>query len=307
MVKTSSTLSKYIKTRATDLGFSSCGIALVRELSEHQRSLHSWLDKKYNAEIEYMQRNEDKRLNPVLLVDGAKSVVSFAMNYFPEQKQNPDTYQISKYAYGKDYHKVLKDKLHILLSELKQIDSSVSGRVFVDSAPVLERAWAVEAGLGWIGKNGLLIIPQKGSFFFLCEMILNVELEYDKAFSQNFCGTCRTCIDACPNMAIVESGIIDSRKCISYVTIEKKGEVFGNELHNSPYIFGCDICQDVCPWNHFSKPHTEVDFVLNSGLQKLTKSDFENLSVDDFNVIATESPLSRAGYTKLKNTIHALK
>jgi len=307
LIQSSLSISTYIKTRATDLGFLCCGIAPVRKLLEHESSLHSWLDNKYNAEMEYMQRNQDKRLDPVLLVEGAKSVISFAINYFPDQKQNPDTYQISKYAYGKDYHTVLKDKLHVLLSELKQINSTISGRVFVDSAPVLERAWAVEAGLGWIGKNGLLIIPQKGSFFFLCEMIVNIELEYDKPFTQNFCGNCSKCIDACPKKAIVQPGVIDSCKCISYVTIEKRGAVTGDELHNSPYIFGCDICQDVCPWNRFSKPHSEAYFTLNSGLQKLTKSDFENLTVDEFNVIAVESPLKRAGYDKLKNTIQALK
>jgi len=294
-------LSTYIKQQSAIHGFTSCGISKVRELNEHKSNLESWLEYDFHGEMSYMERNQEKRLNPVLLVDGVKSIISFSYNYYPDVSQSSDTFQIAKYAYGDDYHNILKDKLHVILSELKKLDSTIDGRVFTDSAPILERAWAVESGLGWIGKNSLLIIPQKGSFFFLAEIIINKELEYDKPFLKKYCGTCSKCITACPTKAIIKDGVVDARKCISYLTIEKKGEVTIEELANSPYIFGCDICQDVCPWNRFSKPQNE--FIINQSLSKMCKKDFDTLTKEKFTILAKNSSLKRAGFKKLTNTI----
>jgi len=251
----------------------------------------------------YMTMNEDVRLNPALLVPHAKSVISLAHNYYTHQTQNANTHLIAKYAYGKDYHVVLKEKLHELLSFIKDFDMSVNGRPFVDSAPILEKHWAVQAGLGWMGRNGLLIVKGQGSFVFLGELIVDIALEYDKPFEHNLCGTCTRCINACPNKAIVAPGNIDARKCISYLTIEHKGDVSTSLLKNSTYIFGCDICQDVCPWNRFAKPCKEPAFEPQPTLFDLDKEAFENLSEEQFNTTFKQSAVKRAGYAKLLQTI----
>ena len=301
----SSFLTQHIKQKALSLGFSSCGFSAVRKLVEHESFLETWLEKKFQGEMSYMDRNREMRLNPSLLIDGAKTIISFTYNYYPTEFQSKESYQISKYAYGNDYHKLLKDKLHTLLHDLQQIDSTISGRAFVDSAPILERAWAVESGLGWIGKHSLLIIPQKGTYFFLCELIINKELEYDYPFKKNYCGNCTKCIDACPAKAIVQDRVIDARKCISYLTIEKKGEIEQNDYTPSPYIYGCDICQDVCPWNSFSKPQTEIE--MNQTLLNLSKNDFERLSLEQFNDLTIQSTMKRVGFNKLKNSIEIVE
>jgi epoxyqueuosine reductase len=299
--KSISELTQFIKQKSILLGFTSCGISQIRELSEQSKNIESWLANNFHGEMTYMERNKEMRLNPALLVEGAKSIISFTFNYFPQELQPSNTFQIAKYAYGDDYHKVLKDKLHTILSELKALDSSIEGRVFTDSAPILERAWAVESGLGWIGKNSLLILPQKGSFFFLAEIILNKELEYDIPFTYNYCGTCTKCITACPTKAIIKNGVVDARKCISYLTIEKKGNVSASDIANTPYIFGCDICQDVCPWNRFSE--TQSNISLNQSLINLQKKDYSSMTEVEFEKITKNSPLKRAGYMKLKNII----
>ena len=300
-MNTPTLLTQYIKQQALLLGFTSCGISRVRALSEHTQNYETWLNQEFHADMNYLQRNKDKRINPALLVEGAKSIVSFTFNYFPQEKQASDEYKIAKYAYGKDYHILLKNKLHELLSNLQKLDPTITGRAFVDSAPVMERAWAVEAGLGWIGKNSLLIVPQKGSFFFLAELILTIDLDYDKPFSDNYCGNCTKCIDACPTKAIVKPRVIDARKCVSYLTIEKKDDLKPGDLQNSNYIFGCDVCQDVCPWNRFSKPQNE--FKINQKLTHFGKTDFENLTEEQFKELAKDSPLERVGYPKLKDSI----
>lgn len=294
-------LTQFIKNRADSLGFFSCGISAVRELDEHKNTLDSWLENGYSAEMNYMQRNKEMRINPALLVEGSKSIISLTCNYFPKEQQSPENYQIAKYAYGEDYHKILKKKLHTLLKEIQNINNNIKGRAFVDSAPILERTWAVESGLGWVGKNSLLIVPKQGSYFFLCELILNIELEYDRPFTKNYCGTCTKCISACPAKAINSGANIDSRKCISYLTIEKKDTINNHELAKSPYIFGCDVCQDVCPWNRFSKPQDE--FVMNKTLRDLSKVDFETITLEKFEELTIKSPLKRIRYEKFLNTI----
>ena len=294
-------LTQFIKNRADSLGFFSCGISQVRELDEQKSTLDSWLENGYSAEMNYMQRNKEMRINPALLVDGSKSIISLTYNYFPNEQQSPENYQIAKYAYGEDYHKILKKKLHTLLKEIQELNNNIKGRAFVDSAPILERAWAVESGLGWIGKNSLLIIPKQGSYFFLCELILNIELEYDRPFTKNYCGTCTKCISACPAKAITSAATIDSRKCISYLTIEKKDTIDNDELAKSSYIFGCDVCQDVCPWNRFSKPQDE--FVMNKKLRDFTKVDFETITHEKFEELTIKSPLKRIRYEKFLDTI----
>ena len=295
-----SNITQFIKQKAEELGFHSCGIASVRNLQEHEQPLLEWLRNGYHAEMAYMERNFEKRLNPSLLVEGTKSVVCFTLNYYPQNLPNQAHYQIAKYAFGKDYHVVIKNKIHALLADLQLLDNTIHGRAFVDSAPVLERAWAVEAGLGWIGKNSLLIVPRHGSFYFLAVLMLNVELQNDKPFTQNRCGSCTKCIDSCPTQAIVSDGVVDARKCISYLTIEKKGALTSGELSTSKFIFGCDICQDVCPWNRFSQPATESDFCIENELLQVS---FDTITEADFKKLSKQSAMSRVSFSKIKNTI----
>ena len=295
-------LSSEIKAFSMSLGFSSCGIAPVRYLKEEQKNLDSWLNNSYNADMAYMERNKDKRLDPSLLVDGAKSLVVVLLNYFPEKQFLEEGKPIiSKYAYGIDYHIVVKQKLFQLLDFIRTKIDGVNGRCFVDSAPVLEHSWAREAGLGWIGKNSLLLNKELGSFSFIGELIIDKEIDiYDNPFTESFCGTCTACIDACPTHAIIEPKVIDARKCISYNTIERKDDI-PSELKEKfgDRVYGCDICQDVCPWNKKLKSTTIPEFVANAQILDLSYSDWQNLTKDEFKLISKDSPLQRAGITKI--------
>jgi epoxyqueuosine reductase len=255
----------------------------------------------------YMENHFDKRLDPTLLVDDAKSVVSLLLNYYPSETQNPDSYKISKYAYGQDYHFVIKDKLKELLFSIQSAIGDVSGRAFVDSAPVLDRAWAAKSGLGWIGKNGNLLTQKVGSFYFIAELIIDLDLEYDTAVTDH-CGSCTACLDACPTEAIVAPYVVEGSKCISYFTIELK-ENIPVEMKGKfeDWVFGCDICQDVCPWNRFSKPHNEPLFNPNPEFLSMSKKDWEEITSETFNAVFKNSPLKRAKFSGLNRNVTFLK
>lgn len=298
-------LTGWLKNRAAELGFSSCGIAQAGLLETEATQLEMWLKAGMHGEMSYMENYFDKRTDPRKLLEGAKSVIVFLFNYFPNEiLPENDNYILSKYAYGEDYHFVIKDKLYQLIAELKEVVGDINARPFVDSAPVLERAWAEKAGLGWIGKNANLIVPKKGSFFFISEIITDLELDYDPPRDNDFCGDCRRCLDACPTQAIVAPKVIDARRCISYLTIELKNEIpteFTGLFHDR--IFGCDICQDVCPWTRFSVPHKESRFDPNDMLKKMKKTDWEKLSQELFNEIFSKSPVQRANYQGLMRNL----
>ncbi|WP_299825514.1 tRNA epoxyqueuosine(34) reductase QueG [uncultured Pontibacter sp.] len=295
-----------VKQKAQELGFMYCGISKADFLEEEAPRLERWLNQNMHGQMHYMENHFDKRLDPRLLVDGAKTVVSLLLNYYPqkeEQQQSDDTYKISKYAYGTDYHFVIKDKLKELLNFINEEIGEVGGRCFVDSAPVLDKAWAKKSGLGWVGKNSNLITPQVGSFYFIAELIIDLELEPDGPI-KDYCGSCTRCLDACPTNAIVAPYVVDGSKCISYFTIELKDQLpqemqgkFGN------WVFGCDICQDVCPWNRFSKPHSEPAFHPHPSLKDLNKSDWEDLSQEVFSQLFKKSAVKRTGYKGLLRNI----
>jgi epoxyqueuosine reductase len=293
-----------IKEKAKELGFYDVGISKAQKLNSEEERLQNWLLGGNNATMDYMNNHFDKRLDPTKLVPGAKSVISLMYNYYTEQKQIDNTLKISKYAYGRDYHKVLKRKLKELFTFINDIIKPISGRAFVDSAPVLERAWAKNSGLGWIGKNSLLINPKKGSYFFLSELILDIELEYDSPIP-NHCGTCRKCIDACPTSAISNDGYsIDARKCISFLTIENKNDIpFEFKDKMEVYIFGCDICQEVCPWNRFAKENKELDFTPKNGFLNMTLNDWKNLSERKYEELFFGTPVVRTKLSGLKRNI----
>ena len=297
-----------IKRKALELGFSSCGISKARFLSEEEEKFEKWLSNGYHGTMSYLEKNIDKRLDPRILVPESKSIISLTYNYYPPKKLiNKNNFIISKYAYGRDYHKVLKKKLKKLFNNMKEKIGNIEGRVFVDSAPVHERAWAKLSGLGWIGKNSLLINKDVGSYFFIAEIICDLELEYDAPVSDR-CGNCTRCIDACPTNAITQAQVIDSNKCISYLTIENKNSIpkeLKNEMNQS--IFWCDICQDICPWNRFSTPHNEKEFLPNQKLKKLRKKDWIELTEETFNRIFEGSAIKRAKYKGLKKNINASK
>ncbi len=298
------TRSALIKTEALRLGFDACGIARAEKLTEDRPWLLSWLNSGYQADMKYMERNIDKRSDPTLLVDGAKSVIVLLQNYFPEKYEFQSDYKIAKYAYGEDYHIVLKEKLFSLFNYINKEIAPVNGRCFTDSAPVQERSWAVKAGLGWIGKNGNLLTRNFGSFVFIAELILDLELDYDSPNLHNYCGSCNICIDQCPTGAIVSPKVIDSNKCISYLTIENKGEIpetFKGKTEN--WIFGCDICQDVCPWNRKNKPTSEKRFHPDLKLVNFENKDWEELTEEEFNLFFQKSPVSRTKFDGLKRNI----
>ena len=298
--------TKFIKNKAKDLGFSSVGISKARHLHEEENKFEKWLSKGFQGSMNYLEKNLDKRLDPRKLVPGSKSIISLGYNYYPKKNiDKKNNFIISKYAYGKDYHKVIKKKLKILFRSIKEKIGDVEGRVFVDSAPVHERAWAKLSGLGWIGKNSLLINEKKGSYFFLAEIICDLDLEYDSPVA-NRCGKCTKCIDACPTDAITSAQIINANKCISYLTIENKKEI-PTELKNNlnDAIFGCDICQDVCPWNKFSKPHREESFNPKNELSSLKKKDWIELTEETFNKIFEGSAVKRAKYEGIIRNIKA--
>ncbi|WP_282074852.1 tRNA epoxyqueuosine(34) reductase QueG [Maribacter aquivivus] len=296
-----------IKTEAKRLGFLSCGISKSDFLEEEAPRLEKWLNKNMNGEMSYMANHFDKRLDPRLLVEGSKSVISLILNYYPEETQTDDSYKISKYAYGQDYHHIIKTKLRQLQEFITEEIGEVNGRAFVDSAPVLDKAWAAKSGLGWIGKNSNLLTQQVGSFYFIAELIVDLELEYDHAVTDH-CGTCTACIDACPTQAIVDPYVVDGSKCISYFTIELKNEL-PNEMKGSfdDWMFGCDVCQDVCPWNRFSKPHKEPLFNPNPDLLSMTKKDWEEITVDVFQKVFKKSAVKRTKFDGLTRNIEFLK
>jgi epoxyqueuosine reductase len=299
-----------IKKIATGLGFSYCGISKAEFLAEEAPRLEAWLKRNYQGKMSYLENHFDKRLDPTLLVPGAKSVISLIYNYYPEKdlaKENPETFKIAKYAYGEDYHQVVKDKLKIFIERIREEIGEVQGRAFVDSAPVHERAWAKKSGLGWIGKNSLLLNRSMGSFFFLAELIIDLELEYDGPL-KDYCGTCTACMDACPTNAIPEPYVVDGSKCISYFTIELKEEIpseVKGKFEN--WIFGCDICQDVCPWNSFSKPHNEGLFSPPPDLENMTRQEWFELTEEVFQKLFNKSAVQRTRYVGLKRNIDFLK
>ncbi|MEZ4810426.1 MAG: tRNA epoxyqueuosine(34) reductase QueG [Allomuricauda sp.] len=301
------THTQLIKTEAKRLGFLSCGISKAQFLEEEAPRLEQWLNQNMHGEMRYMENHFDKRLDPTKLVDGAKSVISLLLNYYPSQKQNPDSYKMSKYAYGTDYHFVIKDKLKTLLHFIQDEIGEVHGRAFVDSAPVLDKAWAARSGLGWMGKHSNLLTQQVGSFYFIAELIVDLELEYDTPVTDH-CGTCTACMDACPTEAIVEPYVVDGSKCISYFTIELKSAI-PSEFQGKfdEWMFGCDVCQDVCPWNRFSKPHQEPLFNPHPELLSMDKKDWEEITEGVFQKIFKKSAVKRTQYKGLQRNIDFLK
>lgn len=297
--------SKWIKDEARKLGFDFCGIAPADFLEEEAPKLEKWLNEGMQGQMQYMNNHFDKRLDPRLLVEGAKSVVSLLYNYYPSEKlEEKDNYKISKYTYGQDYHWVIKDKLKTFMANIQAEIGEVGGRVFVDSAPVMDKAWAAKSGLGWIGKHSNLLNREMGSFFFIAELILDIDLAPDAPI-KDYCGTCTRCIDACPTEAIVAPYVVDGSKCISYFTIELKEEIpkeMQGKFEN--WIFGCDICQDVCPWNRFSKPHQEPLFAPAEALKDWRKKDWEELSEEVFRKVFKKSAFKRTKYKGLKRNIH---
>jgi epoxyqueuosine reductase len=303
--KTSKTT--FLKSEVKALGFDYCGISEASFLEEEAPRLEKWLKGNMHGKMNYMENHFDKRLDPRKLVDGAKSVVSMLLNYYPEKDlfQSEDSViKVSKYAYGNDYHEVIKSKLYHLLSKLRTAWGEINGRAFVDSAPVLDKAWAKKSGLGWVGKNSNLINKQSGSFFFIAELIIDVELEYDGPI-KDYCGTCTRCVDACPTDAIVDPYIVDGSKCISYITIELKDQIpesFSGKMDN--WIFGCDICQDVCPWNRFSKTHTEENF--KPLIEEMSQEDWKDITEDVFRTVLKNSAIKRTKYNGLRRNIDFL-
>ena len=300
--------TEFIKLKSKELGFMSCGISKSGFLSDDADRFESWLKNNYHGKMSYMERNFDKRLDTTKLVENSKSVISLTYNYYPKKVLKSDsTFKISKYAHGKDYHLVLKNKLKQLLNIMKDKFGSFEGRVFVDSAPILERAWAKKSGLGWIGKNTNLINKQSGSFFFLAEIIVDLELNYDNTTTDH-CGSCTACIDACPTNAIYEPYKLDASRCISYYTIEVK-ESFSSNLSSDfkDWIFGCDICQDVCPWNRFSKANDEVPFETIPEISNFNKADWIDLTEETFKKVFKESPIKRSKFKGLKRNINYVR
>ena len=298
-----------IKEEAKRLGFMFCGVSKAVFLEEEAPRLEKWLENGFHGEMTYMENYFDKRLDPRKLVEGAKSVISFALNYYTDQNQlDGDAPKISKYAYGTDYHLVIKEKLKQLLEIIREKIGEVDGRAFVDSAPVLDKAWAKRAGFGWIGKNSNLLNKKSGSFFFLAELIVDLELEYDLEATTDHCGTCTRCIDACPTDAIVGPYVVDGSRCISYLTIELKNEIpseFQGKMDN--WMFGCDVCQDVCPWNKFSILSTENAFQPNPQLLEMNISDWQEITEETFKVVFKNSPIKRTKIAGLKRNIEFLK
>ena len=309
MQQNRSAYSQLIKNEAKNLGFIFCGIAKADFLEEEAPRLEAWLKKGMHGEMQYMENHFDKRLDPRLLVDDAKSVISLGLNYYTGDSQiDTSSPKISKYAYGSDYHHVIKGKLKQLLEILNEKIGEVGGRAFVDSAPVLDKAWAKKSGMGWIGKNTNLLNQRAGSFFFLAELIVDIELEYDIAPTADHCGTCTRCIDACPTDAIVAPYVVDGSRCISYLTIELKNEIpkeFSGKMDN--WMFGCDVCQDVCPWNKFSVLNTEPSFTPHADLLHLNKKDWDEITEDVFQKIFKNSAVKRTKFSGLKRNISFLR
>lgn len=299
------THTAFIKKTSHELGFEYCGVAAAAKLNEDARRLEQWLQKGMHGTMHYMEKNFDLRIDPTLLVPGAKSVITLLKNYYPPHQQRPGSPKIAKYAYGKDYHEVIKQQLNEFLFRIREQCGDVAGRGFVDSAPVLERTWAKRSGLGWVGKNGNLINKQNGSFFFIATLITDLPLLYDDPFAKDFCGTCTRCIDACPTDAILPGKVIDGSKCISYFTIELKELLIADEMKGrfDNWMFGCDTCQDVCPWNRFSKPHQEVDFMPLPEILNLQTNEWEEMTEAAFRSIFKHSPLKRSKYAGIQRNL----
>ena len=300
-------LTNFIKSKSVDLGFISCGISKADFLEDEAANLENWLKNEMHGEMSYMERNFDMRLDPRKILNGAKSVISLTYNYYTDKLQKDENFKISKYAFGTDYHFVIREKLKNLLFLIREKVGDINGRVFVDSAPILERAWAKKSGLGWIGKNTNLISKNVGSFFFLCEIIVDIELDYDYSTTDH-CGTCTACIDACPTNAIVEPYKVDGSRCISYLTIELKENMpeYAKDSYDK-WIFGCDICQDVCPWNKFSKPHNEPLFSADEKFLSMSKNEWLEITKETFDKVFKDSPVKRTGYDGLKRNIKFIK
>ncbi len=295
--------TQQIKFEASRLGFMACGISKAEFLEQEAPRLEAWLKQQMHGQMDYMEQHFDKRLDPTLLVPGAKSVISLLLNYYPEQQQNPDSYKISKYAYGTDYHFVIKDKLKEFLAFISDNIGEVHGRAFVDSAPVLDKVWAAKGGLGWIGKHSNLLSKKSGSFYFIAELIVDLPLDYDTPVTDH-CGSCTACIDACPTQAIVTPYVVDGSKCISYATIELKEQIpasFSSQMDD--WMFGCDVCQDVCPWNRFSKAHSEPLFNPKPELLQYNKQQWQELTQEVFQEIFRKSAVKRTKYSGLLRNI----
>jgi epoxyqueuosine reductase len=302
-------LTDFIKNEAENLRFFACGISKARHLPDHQKRVENWLEQGMQGEMSYLERNKEKRYDPTKLIEGAKSIVTVLLSYFPEELlPQKDNFQLSKYAYGKDYHVVMKDKLHLLVQKIEEKTGKTNSRTFVDSAPVLDRAWAHKSGLGFIGKNTMLINRKGGSFFFIGHIITDLELEYEKAEPEkNFCGNCTLCLKACPTEAL-NPYELDARKCISYLTIEHRSGLpveLKDKFEN--WIFGCDICQDVCPWNRFADQNNEALFKPVDALINMNKNDWRALEKSTFDTLFSESAVMRAGYDGLKRNIDFLE
>jgi epoxyqueuosine reductase len=302
---TKTTTTGLIKGWCHELGFGHCGIARAMPLDEDARRLERWLNKGMQGSMHYMENHFELRIDPRKLVPGAKSVITLLMNYFPEERQVTGAPRIAKYAYGKDYHEVIRPRLRSLLELIRETIGEVNGRGFVDSAPVLERSWAARSGLGWIGKNGNLLNRQEGSFFFIATLIVDLELDYDDPFTGDYCGTCRRCIEACPTEAILEDKVVDGSKCISYFTIELKDMLIPESQKGKfdDWLFGCDTCQDVCPWNRFATPTAEPEFSPIPAVLNLRTSDWEELTEEGFRKMFRDSALKRAKYAGIRRNL----
>ncbi len=294
-----------VKETASMLGFDFCGIANAGFLNEDARRLETWLNKGMHGSMEYMQKHFDLRTDPTKLVPGAKSVITLLINYYPSQIQNPDSPKVSKYAYGKDYHEIIREKLNRFFLILKEKIGDIHGRGFVDSAPVLERAWAQKSGLGWIGKNGNLINKKQGSFFFIASLITDLHLLPDEVGIKDYCGTCTKCIDECPTEAILPNKVVDGSKCISYFTIELKDALIPDKMKGKfdNWLFGCDVCQDVCPWNSFAKPTVDNKFDPIAEILEFTTADWKEMTEEKFKIVFSKSPLKRSKFEGIKRNL----
>lgn len=301
--------TRKIKDWTRALGFEYCGIAKAVRLDEDARRLENWLQQGMQGTMHYMENHFDLRIDPTRLVPGARSVITLLMNYFPAAEQPADSPRIARYAFGKDYHEVIRGKLNSLLASIRSEIGEVDGRGFVDSAPVLERTWAVRSGLGWVGKNGNLLHRQIGSFFFIATLIVDLDLEYDAPFAGDFCGTCRRCIDACPTAAILDNKVVDGSKCISYFTIELKDQLIPEDQRDKfgDWMFGCDTCQDVCPWNRFSRPSTEEAFTPLPAILHFKTADWEELTEERFKEIFRHSAIRRTRFAGLRRNLRFLR
>ncbi|MDI3319561.1 tRNA epoxyqueuosine(34) reductase QueG [Pinibacter soli] len=301
--------TRFIKSEAKKLGFDYCGIAMAKPLDEDARRLERWLQKGFHGSMQYMENYFDMRVDPTKLVPGAKSVITLLKNYYPSVEQSGETPRIAKYAYGNDYHEVIREQLRFFLQNIRENVGEIQGRGFVDSAPVLERAWAQKSGLGWIGKNGNLINKGSGSFYFIATLITDLDLDYDDPLVKDFCGSCTKCIDSCPTDAILPNKIIDGSKCISYFTIELKDLLIPQEMKGKfdDWMFGCDTCQDVCPWNRFSKPNNEAAFTPIPEILNLSTQDWEHMTEEGFKKIFKHSPLKRTKFKGIQRNLDFIK